>query len=163
GRARLRALRGGRPVHGGLRGVCAPPARAPAHRRRAPVRHPRPARRAPDAATAAPPRPGGARAGGGVFPRGRRGPGPVAARARGLLSADTQVRRRDLAVAVEVMVRRASAAGVAQTLRGLAERPDARPELRDIAVPTLVVVGADDSVTPPASCQAMAALIPGAE
>ncbi|HKA89460.1 MAG TPA: alpha/beta fold hydrolase [Haliangiales bacterium] len=82
---------------------------------------------------------------------------------RGLLSADTQVRRRDLAVAVEVMVRRASAAGVAQTLRGLAERPDARPELRDIAVPTLVVVGADDSVTPPASCQAMAALIPGAE
>jgi pimeloyl-ACP methyl ester carboxylesterase len=79
------------------------------------------------------------------------------------LSADTHVRRRDIVTALEVMMRRATPAGVAQTLCGLAERPDARPQLRHIAVPTLVVVGADDTITPPASCQAMAAQIPGAE
>ncbi len=82
---------------------------------------------------------------------------------RMLLSADTQVRRRDLVVGLEVMMRRASPAGIAQAMRGLAERPDARPQLRHIAVPALVVVGADDAITPPASCQAMAAQIPGAE
>src|SRR5262249_34087392 len=79
------------------------------------------------------------------------------------LSADTHVRRRDVVTAVEVMMRRASPAGVAQALCGLAERPDARPQLRHIAVPTLVLGGADDTITPPASCQAPAARIPGAE
>jgi alpha-beta hydrolase superfamily lysophospholipase len=48
-------------------------------------------------------------------------------------------------------------------MRGLAERPDARPQLRHIAVPALVVVGAEDAITPPAGSQAMAAQIPGAE
>ena len=41
-------------------------------------------------------------------------------------------------------------------------RPDSRPYLARIAVPTLVGVGSEDALTPPALAQEMAALIPGA-
>jgi pimeloyl-ACP methyl ester carboxylesterase len=80
-----------------------------------------------------------------------------------LLAPETLARRRDLAVAKEVMIRRATPLGVAAALRGMAERPDARPQLRTIGVPTLVVVGAEDAIIPPATHQAMAAQIPDAE
>lgn len=56
----------------------------------------------------------------------------------------------------------ASPQSVAATLRGLADRPDRTEDLARIAVPTLVVVGADDEITPPAEARAMAAAIPGA-
>jgi 3-oxoadipate enol-lactonase len=82
---------------------------------------------------------------------------------RMLLSPDTLARRRDLAVATEVMIRRASPSGVAAALRGMAERPDARPQLPTIGVPTLVVAGAEDAIVPLATHQAMAAQIPDAE
>jgi 3-oxoadipate enol-lactonase len=80
-----------------------------------------------------------------------------------LLAPETLARRRDLAVATEVMIRRATPLGVAAALRGMAERPDARPQLRAIGVPTLVVAGAEDAIIPPATHQAMAAEIPDAE
>jgi pimeloyl-ACP methyl ester carboxylesterase len=41
-------------------------------------------------------------------------------------------------------------------------RPDSRADLADIAVPTLIAVGADDVLTPPAHAEEMARLIPGA-
>lgn len=41
-------------------------------------------------------------------------------------------------------------------------RPDSRPDLPRIAVPTLVGVGAEDALTPPELAAEMAALIPGA-
>jgi hypothetical protein len=41
-------------------------------------------------------------------------------------------------------------------------RPDSRPHLPEIAVPTLVAVGSHDSVTPLDRAEEMAALIPGA-
>ena len=41
-------------------------------------------------------------------------------------------------------------------------RADSRPGLGAIACPTLVVVGADDSLTPPDRAAEMAAAIPGA-
>jgi pimeloyl-ACP methyl ester carboxylesterase len=53
--------------------------------------------------------------------------------------------------------------GIAAALRGLAERPDATPLLAGISVPTLVVAGADDVVTPVSEMRAMAAAIPQAE
>jgi pimeloyl-ACP methyl ester carboxylesterase len=65
---------------------------------------------------------------------------------------------------VQAMARGVSAATLAATLRGMAARPDARPELAGLAgLPTLVLGGADDALTPPASMQALAAAIPGAE
>ena len=47
-------------------------------------------------------------------------------------------------------------------LRGMASRPDRRGDLPKIAVPTLVMVGEEDVITPPAEAQAMAEAIPNA-
>jgi len=51
---------------------------------------------------------------------------------------------------------------IAAALHGLAARPDSRPTLADVQVPTLVIVGAEDVLTPPAESEAMAAAIRGA-
>ncbi len=47
-------------------------------------------------------------------------------------------------------------------LVAMRDRPDRRGELPLIACPTLVIVGAEDALTPPAEAAAMAAAIPGA-
>jgi 3-oxoadipate enol-lactonase len=52
--------------------------------------------------------------------------------------------------------------GVAGALAGLRDRADSRPTLPTISVPTLVLVGEHDALTPPADAAAMAAAIPGA-
>jgi 3-oxoadipate enol-lactonase len=46
-------------------------------------------------------------------------------------------------------------AGVAVALRAMAERPDSHPTLREIDRPVLVVVGADDAITPPEEARRM--------
>lgn len=51
---------------------------------------------------------------------------------------------------------------IADALHGLAARADSRPTLADVSVPTLVLVGAEDVLTPPAESEAMASAIPGA-
>lgn len=56
-----------------------------------------------------------------------------------------------------------SPAGIAAALGGMAARPDMRPLLPTIAVPTLVLVGADDVISPPAEMRELAAAIPDAE
>jgi 3-oxoadipate enol-lactonase len=63
---------------------------------------------------------------------------------------------------LEAMARAAAPASVAAGLRGLAARPDARPHLGRIEVPTLVISGRDDRVTPPDVMRPMADEIPGA-
>ncbi len=52
--------------------------------------------------------------------------------------------------------------GIVGALGGLRDRADSRATLPTIAVPTLVIVGEADVITPPADAQAMAALIPEA-
>jgi 3-oxoadipate enol-lactonase len=52
--------------------------------------------------------------------------------------------------------------GVVGALRGMASRPDRRADLPKIAVPTLIMVGEEDVITPPAEAQAMAEAIPNA-
>ena len=52
--------------------------------------------------------------------------------------------------------------GIVGALGGLRDRADSRPTLSTIAVPTLVIAGEADAITPPADAQAMAAAIPGA-
>ncbi len=46
------------------------------------------------------------------------------------------------------------------SLKGLAERPDSVPLLPDIVVPALILVGEEDTLTPPADARQMAAHIP---
>jgi pimeloyl-ACP methyl ester carboxylesterase len=61
---------------------------------------------------------------------------------------------------LEVM-RSASAAGTAAAARAMAARPDSRPMLEQVGVPTLIVVGAEDALTPPAMSEEMHKLVPG--
>lgn len=53
--------------------------------------------------------------------------------------------------------------GVAGALAALRDRPDSTPTLAAIAVPTLVLVGAEDTLTPPDEARRLAAGISGAE
>jgi len=63
-------------------------------------------------------------------------------------------------------VKRIGAANSRETiiaaLQALRDRPDARPWLSAINVPTLVVVGSEDTLTPPAVAQSLAEAIPDA-
>jgi 3-oxoadipate enol-lactonase len=51
--------------------------------------------------------------------------------------------------------------GIAAALRAMAQRPDSTALLKEIAVPTLVVVGAQDALTPPSEAQALQSSIAG--
>jgi len=54
-------------------------------------------------------------------------------------------------------------AGVTAALRALRDRADSTPTLSTITVPTVVIVGEADAITPPADAAGMAAQIPGAQ
>jgi 3-oxoadipate enol-lactonase len=56
-----------------------------------------------------------------------------------------------------------TAEGVVDGLEALKTRPDARPGLAAIACPTLVIVGADDALTPPSTAEALRDGIAGAQ
>jgi len=56
----------------------------------------------------------------------------------------------------------ANPAAVVAALQALRDRPDARDVLAGVSVPALVIVGAEDRVTPPAIAQAMATALPDA-
>jgi 3-oxoadipate enol-lactonase len=51
--------------------------------------------------------------------------------------------------------------GIADALAGLAARADSTPTLREIRVPTLVVCGTEDTITPPAESETMHRAIAG--
>ena len=56
-----------------------------------------------------------------------------------------------------------TAEGVVDGREALKTRPDARPDLATITCPTLVVVGADDALTPPSSAETLRDGIAGAQ
>jgi pimeloyl-ACP methyl ester carboxylesterase len=56
----------------------------------------------------------------------------------------------------------ADPAAICRTARAALRRPDARPRLGGVHVPTLVVVGTEDGVLPPDEGEALAEGIPGA-
>jgi 3-oxoadipate enol-lactonase len=58
---------------------------------------------------------------------------------------------------------RNSPAGIAAALDGMANRPDASDTLAGINVPTLVIVGEHDTLSPPAEMRGIAEQIPGAQ
>ncbi len=79
-----------------------------------------------------------------------------------LLGETTQRERPELAVQLRERILATSPRGIANALHGLAARADSRGLLGAIAVPTLVLVGAEDVLTPPSEAEALAAAIPGA-
>jgi 3-oxoadipate enol-lactonase len=63
---------------------------------------------------------------------------------------------------IEVMLR-SDPAACAAAQRGMAEREDFRPRLSSIDVPTLIVCGERDAISPPSEMREIAAAIPGAK
>ncbi|WP_293861979.1 alpha/beta fold hydrolase [uncultured Alsobacter sp.] len=70
---------------------------------------------------------------------------------------------RDLEGIVKGMMAQTGPEAFARQQRAIIGRMDSRPGLAAIAVPTLVVVGDQDAITPPAMARELAEAIPGAE
>ena len=79
-----------------------------------------------------------------------------------LLAPQTLENQPDVVRHVREMIQRVSLSGMVGALRALRDRPDSRPTLPTVGVPTLVLGGEDDRISPPSVMEAMAAAIPGA-
>jgi pimeloyl-ACP methyl ester carboxylesterase len=79
-----------------------------------------------------------------------------------LVSPETVQRRPEVVEEVRSIASAQVAAGIVAALKALRDRPDATPALGAIAVPTLVIVGRDDALTPPARAEELASRIRGA-
>jgi pimeloyl-ACP methyl ester carboxylesterase len=80
-----------------------------------------------------------------------------------LLAPRTFETKTDVVAAVRQVVERTSPAAIAAAQRGMAARPDVSSMLPDIHLPTLIVVGEHDAISPPAEMRAIATVIPNAE
>ena len=80
-----------------------------------------------------------------------------------LLTSATSAAQPEVVEQVREMARRWSVPGAVGALRVLRDRPDSTETLRRVRVPTLVLVGSDDAISPPPVAEAMARLIPGAQ
>jgi len=79
-----------------------------------------------------------------------------------LVGETTRRERPALVASLRERILATSPRGIANALSGLAARADSRETLPTIAVPTLVLVGAEDVLTPPGEAATMAAAIPRA-
>jgi 3-oxoadipate enol-lactonase len=80
-----------------------------------------------------------------------------------LLSDYTRQHHLEVELRARQVIEAASAQGIAAAARGLALRADSTELLASIPCPTLVIVGAEDVITPPNVAQDYAAKIPGAQ
>ncbi|ROT31283.1 alpha/beta fold hydrolase [Micromonospora sp. HM5-17] len=80
-----------------------------------------------------------------------------------MLAPDNLAAMPEVARRVSVMMHTTSPVGAAAALRGRADRPDYVATLRQVAVPTLVVVGSEDAFTPLPDAELIAECVPGAE
>lgn len=78
-----------------------------------------------------------------------------------LLGATSHRERPDLVARVRSLIEANPPRGIADALAGLAARADSTATLREIRVPTLVVVGDEDAITPLAEAEALQRGIPG--
>jgi pimeloyl-ACP methyl ester carboxylesterase len=78
-----------------------------------------------------------------------------------LIGDSTRRNRPDLVAQARAMMNTLTADGLAAIQRGMAERPDSVPTLPSINVPTMVIAGGEDTLTPVESGQLMQARIRG--
>ncbi len=81
----------------------------------------------------------------------------------GLLAKETRASQPDMVEKVRRMILHTPSEGAAAALRGRAERRDYTPVLRDITVPTLIVVGSEDEFTPISDAELMHQEIAGSQ
>jgi 3-oxoadipate enol-lactonase len=79
-----------------------------------------------------------------------------------LLGRTTQEQNPDAEETVRRLIKRHSPNGIRDAVLRMMERPDSMPLLPAITIPTLVLVGDEDVLTPPAESEAIAAAIPNA-
>src|SRR5207249_8332068 len=79
-----------------------------------------------------------------------------------LLAPQTLENQPDVVRHVREMIQRMSLSGMVGALRALRERPDSRPTLPTVGVPTLVLGGEADRISPPSVMEAIAAATPRA-
>ncbi len=78
-----------------------------------------------------------------------------------LLADESRLNRPEAEAAVRRIGTAQLAGAIVAAVKGLRDRPDAAPGLGEVRVPTLVVVGEKDAVTPPAAAQAIADRVAG--
>jgi len=86
----------------------------------------------------------------------------VESMAEKLFAPETRQKQPHQVDAVRAVMNRASPPAVAAALRGMAERDNMTPRLGEVQVPTLVICGAADLITPASEMREMAAAIQGA-
>ncbi len=80
-----------------------------------------------------------------------------------LLGSDAADKRPECVEKTRQMIHRASRAGAAAALGGMATRPDVTAQLGQIRIPTLLLCGEHDVISPPDEMRGIAKNIPGAE
>ena len=80
----------------------------------------------------------------------------------GMVGATTRARRIDVVNGLRAMMGRQPAAGIIGALQALRDRPDSRETIKTITVPSLVVVGEEDALTPLKEARTIAELLPAA-
>jgi pimeloyl-ACP methyl ester carboxylesterase len=79
----------------------------------------------------------------------------------GLVGKTTRDKRPDIYDSVHRLIAEAPVDGIVGALEAMIARPDSTPTLSEIDVPTLIVVGSEDVVTPPRDARVLHAAIPG--
>lgn len=78
-----------------------------------------------------------------------------------LLGKTTQAQRPDVLSTVRRLILKQDSAGVAGAVRAIMSRGDSTPLLASVAVPTLVIVGEEDIITPPSEAEKIHAGVAG--
>jgi pimeloyl-ACP methyl ester carboxylesterase len=91
-----------------------------------------------------------------------RGAGAIAdAMISGMVGKSTREKFPEVLDSMHSMLESAPVAGIVAALHALRTRPDSTPTLATITVPTLIVVGEEDALTPVRESEVMHAAIPG--
>ncbi|HEX5471184.1 MAG TPA: alpha/beta fold hydrolase [Lacipirellulaceae bacterium] len=80
-----------------------------------------------------------------------------------LISPKTFESQPTVVSAIRRVVQRTTPAAIAAAQRGMAARPDMTAFVRQINLPTLILAGAEDAISPPAEMKSIAAAIPGSQ
>ncbi len=80
-----------------------------------------------------------------------------------MLTSETLATRPEVGNGLRDLMARQRVQAIVNALEALRDRPDSTPTLAKISVPTLIVVGAEDTLTPPKDSETMRSAIQGAQ